>query len=72
MFLLLLFVANSVAFYQNPVSYGNFPDPGVLRLPKSLGYVAVTTSDKLENNSQILAFPLQWSPNLVNWSLVSL
>jgi beta-xylosidase len=55
--------------YQNPVSRGNFPDPGVLFIPQIDRYVTVTTSNYASNNHGP-AFPIQWSSDLVNWTLV--
>ena len=58
--------------YINPVVNSNHPDPGVLALPDNQGFVAVSTSDHVEPRSNDPVFPILYSPDLVNWELVSL
>eukprot|EP00090_Calanus_glacialis_P047331 TRINITY_DN9771_c0_g1_i2.p1 TRINITY_DN9771_c0_g1~~TRINITY_DN9771_c0_g1_i2.p1 ORF type:complete len:263 (+),score=49.82 TRINITY_DN9771_c0_g1_i2:35-823(+) len=53
--------------YVNPVLRNNHPDPGVLALPSGGGYVAVTTSNYALRIKGHSAFPISFSPDLVNW-----
>ena len=66
---ILVYIASK---YTNPVVNSNHPDPGVLALPNNQGFVAVSTSDHVEPRSKDPVFPILYSPNLVNWELVSL
>jgi beta-xylosidase len=62
----------SSSSYQNPVKYGNYPDPGVLALADGSGFVAVSTSNYEKNSQTGPAFPILWSVDLVHWTMVGL
>ena len=57
-------------YYVNPVVDSNHPDPGVLKLPNGLGFVAVTTSNYASKPDP--AFPILFSEDLINWEQVFL
>jgi len=58
-------------FYSNPVIKKNAPDPAVVRLADGSGWVAVVTSDHSSWAKDPNAFPLYFSPDMINWTLRS-
>merc|ERR1719150_589226 len=60
-----------IQFYSNPVIKKNAPDPAVVRLADGSGWGAVVTSDHSSRAADPNAFPLYFSPDMVNWTLRS-
>ena len=54
--------------FTNPIISTNSPDPSVTRLIDGSGWVAVTTSNKATRYNNMPAFPISFSPDLVNWT----